>query len=344
MSDAWTPDDLRFALIRAAHLERPREVASDLLAAADQPGTRLAEVTAFEARVRAAEVLLEAGQRGESLTVLREAVQEAGPDPDPRTQVAAAAVFAGAGDAAQAEALVMQAFRARPDGCDLLSGLLKVSLGLAELGHFEQALRIADETIARTFRRPSRSGRGALNARITRIAELAREQILALQQQAQAAGADLTDPRAVRERQSQHLADLTERASSQPPWPALAGSCQLWWPRTEYGRVVRQVPELRDVLGAPWRDHTARVERAMTAAQAIPASSGAVQLSLAAADYEEFARYLEWTGADPRLAPVMTAFTEHAGTGYKHAAPWPPRRRDPCWCGSKKRYDRCCAA
>jgi hypothetical protein len=41
MPDAWTPDDLRFALVRAAHLEPPRQVAGDLLTAADQPAIRL---------------------------------------------------------------------------------------------------------------------------------------------------------------------------------------------------------------------------------------------------------------------------------------------------------------
>ncbi|HEX3925632.1 MAG TPA: hypothetical protein VHY31_25370 [Streptosporangiaceae bacterium] len=79
MPDVWAPDDLRFALSRAAHLEPPRQVVSDLLAAADQPAARLAGVTAFQARLRAAEVLLEVGQRGEGVMVLREAVQEAGP-------------------------------------------------------------------------------------------------------------------------------------------------------------------------------------------------------------------------------------------------------------------------
>src|SRR5215469_12724005 len=90
--------------------------------------------------------------------------------------------------------------------------------------------------------------------------------------------------------------------------------CLLWWPCAEYGRVVRQVPELRDVLGAPWRGHTARVESAMAAmaAEAARTSSGATQRSLAAAQYERFAGFLERTGADPRLAVVMTAFTEQA--------------------------------
>lgn len=137
MPNAWAPDDLRFALIRAAHLEPPRQVADDLLAAAVQPATRLDDVTAFQARLRAAEVLLQAGERGDGMAVLRQAVQEAGPDPDPRAQVAAAGVHAEAGDPAEAEALVTQALRAHPAGYSLFGSLLQVSLGVAELGHFE---------------------------------------------------------------------------------------------------------------------------------------------------------------------------------------------------------------
>lgn len=344
MPDVWTPDDLRFALVRAAHLEQPRQVANDLLAAVDQPATQLTEVTAFQARLRAAQVLLEADDRGEGVAVLRQAVQEAGPDPDPRMQVAAAAVFAEAGDAAAAESLVTSAFQVHPEVYGLLGSLLQVSLALAELGQFEPALRIVDVTIESTPTLPKRNVRSALNVRIIRIAELARQQILALQQEVQAAGTDLADRQAMRERRDTRRAGLTGQASSQPPWPTLAGSCLLWWPSAEYSRVVHQVPELRDVLGSPWRGHTARVEQAMANANATPASSGAAQLSLAAAEFEKFVQYLERTGADPRLAAVMTAFTEHAGAGYQHPASWPPGRRDPCWCGSKKRYQRCCAA
>lgn len=347
MLNVWTADDLRFALVRAAHLESPRQVAGDLLAAADEPATRLAKVTAFQARLRAAQVLLEAGEHGEGMAVLRRAVPEAGPDPDPRMQVAAAAVFAEAGDAAEAEALVISALRARRGVYGLLGSLIAASLGLAELGQLEPALRIVDETIEATPTQSNRRGRSDLNVRIIRIAELARQEILSLQRETQAAGVDLADRNAMRERRDMRRAELTEQASSQPPWPTLDGPCLLWWPSAEYGRVVRQVPELREVLGSPWRGHTARVEQAMAnaaAANTTPAGGGAAQPSLAAADYEKFVQYLERTGADPRLAAVMTAFTEHAGTGYKHAARWPPGRRDPCWCGSKKRYHRCCAA
>jgi hypothetical protein len=278
------------------------------------------------------------------VAVLRQAVQEAGPDPDPRTRVAAAAVFAEAGDAAEAESLITSAFQVHPEVYGLLGSLLQVSLALAGLGQFEPALRIVDETIKGTPTQSNRGGRSDLNTRIIRIAELARQEVLALQQEVQAAGTDLADREAMRERRDMQRADLTGHASSQPPWPALAGSYLLWWPSAEYSRVVRQVPELRDVLGSPWRGHTARVEQAMANANATSASGGATQRGLAAAEYEKFVQYLERTGADPRLAAVMTAFTEHAGAGYKHPARWPPGRRDSCWCGSKKRHQRCCGA
>jgi len=296
-------------------------------------------VTAFQVRLRAAEVLLAAGERGEGVGVLRHAVQEAGPDPDPETQLAAAGVFAEAGDLAEAEALVTQVLRAHR-GYGLLGSLMEMSLRLASLGHFDLAVRIADEVVAR-----NRRG-GGLGARITLLLEGAREQVLGLQQEVRAAGVDLADRQAMGHGLGPRMAEPAEGISSQPPWPALAGSRLLWWPCAEYGRVVRQIPELRDVLGAPWRGHTARVESAMAAmsAEATRTSSRATQLSLAAAQYERFAGFLEQIGADPRLAVVMTAFTEHAEAGDLDATGWPPGRRDRCWCGSKKRYHRCCAA
>jgi hypothetical protein len=63
-------DALAFAAVRAAHLEPPRQVADGLLAAADWPDACLKGVTAYEARMRAAEVLNSAGDRAGALKVL----------------------------------------------------------------------------------------------------------------------------------------------------------------------------------------------------------------------------------------------------------------------------------
>jgi hypothetical protein len=47
MPEVWTPDDVRFAVIRAVHLGPRGQIVDDLLAAAEQTSSRLDGVTAF---------------------------------------------------------------------------------------------------------------------------------------------------------------------------------------------------------------------------------------------------------------------------------------------------------
>jgi hypothetical protein len=105
----------------------------------------------------------------------------------------------------------------------------------------------------------------------------------------------------------------------------------------QYDRLVRQVADIAGILGGPWRE----LESFMTAAD----TPGSTELLLLAhADFTKFTAYLENSAADPRLSPVQTAFTRHAGAGYHYPARWPPGRRYPCWCGSHRKYPRCCGS
>ncbi len=313
MPEVWTPDDLTFAVVRAARLESPGQVAEDLLAAAAQPSRRLDGVTALEARLRAADVLIEAGRTGDAIAIARQVIGDAG---NVDESLAAAAVLARAGAPGEAEDAAIRAVRAQPGGYPAVGGLMALSLRLAGYGYFDQALRIADETLAvargRSLPAARLSRSAGLAERVIRLAELAREQILEFQQDAAEAGAGLTGLRP---------APAGPGGYGEPPWPALAGHCLLWWPRAEYLRVVRQVPELRAI---------ATVQATLTAASMTEPG----QLTLTPAEFGRFAQYLENTRADPRLAGVMTAFTQQADPAYRHPAPWPPRRRSPCWCGS----------
>jgi hypothetical protein len=145
--------------------------------------------------------------------------------------------------------------------------LIALSLALAQDGHFDQALRICDETLAaaqgRSFATVRWRGRPGLGEQVVRLAELAREQILEFQQDVAEAGIDITT---LHSRATSVAAADPGGGPGQPPWPALAGPSLLWWPRAEYLRVVRQVPDLRAILGATWRAHTATVEATLAAA------------------------------------------------------------------------------
>jgi SEC-C motif len=338
MPQVWTPDDLLFADVRAAHLETAQQVAEDLLAAAGEPGSRLEGVTVAGASFRAAVLLIAAGERDRAAVVARQVLQEVRGSPE---EAAAACMLARLGDRDAVEALAAPALAAlqeRPDPI-VMGEAVGLAINLADHDEFDLAVRIADEVIAAYGRWKSGAGRKAdRSGALGDWAELARQAVLGIRQD----GLDWEEGRRVDEPGMQ--------PSMLPPWPALSGSCLLWWPEAEYQRIVRQVPDVRSFLGATWRDHTAKVESAMLTlvpAGPLPRLGGTRGYSLVTAEFEYFCGYLKLTGADPRLAPAMTGLAarlidQGADDVHRRPIPWPPAERSRCWCGSGARYARCC--
>jgi hypothetical protein len=128
-----------------------------------------------------------------------------------------------------------------------------------------------------------------------------------------------------------------------PPWPTMTKDRLLWWPEGHYGRLVRQVPVLREVVGRSWPDHTWLVESALRqGTRRQPGELVRQTAELATADFDNFTSFLQSNQADPRDRAAMTAY------GLSESATpvvtWPPRPRKACWCGSGRRYQDCCGA
>jgi hypothetical protein len=342
MPDVWTPDDLQFAVVRAMFLESPRAVADELLAAAAQPATRLSMVSPFQARVRAAEVLRQAGEQAGSVAIMQQALLDPGRDPDGKARMTAAAVLAELGDGDQAANLALQVMRDLPGDPAAPHGrYVALSLLLAANGCYTQGLDVADACAADV----AGSGRrmGALGSRLTTLASMTKQEILAMQERNAGEDADPGARTAASQRRKQEAtAQALAGALSKPPWPALDSGFMLWFPEDQYARLIRQLPELAGVLGASWREHTSRVEAALAEQAMSLAPDGGQRPMLAAGDSWTYADFAEHATADPRLASVLTAYTERAAKGLGTPAPWPPGRRDRCWCGSGQRYQRCC--
>ncbi|MBO0831530.1 MAG: hypothetical protein J2P29_06125, partial [Actinobacteria bacterium] len=245
MTTIWTADDVLFAPVRASH-GNPREIARDLLAAADAPG-RLDGVTPTQATICAAEILRNAGDTDAALRVATEVVAAAASsDLGVRQRIALAQIFAAAGDADRAVDLAAEALTGEVT-YESFGSRIELVLRLAQAGRFEQALRLCDAPVQRTTQR-------ALGSRIGKILELTRQQVLAIQAEAGAAGTDLSLGRPA------PSADSARADAAEPPaWPVVVGGRLGWWPEAEYVRIIRQVPELARVLGDPWRHHTSRV-------------------------------------------------------------------------------------
>jgi hypothetical protein len=163
----WTADDLLFALVRAGHLEPPQHVADGLLSAADRPQDGLAGVTPLQARLRAAQVLTEAGRAEDAIAIAQAAVRAAGGDADGSARMQASGVLAEAGAADEATALALAVAGERPGYAHVY--LVAVSLWLAAYGYLPQATRLAAEAVADAARMRGSDGKFHYNATIREL-------------------------------------------------------------------------------------------------------------------------------------------------------------------------------
>ena len=333
MSDLVTVDDLRFTWARARWLESPRAVAAHLLDAADHPD-RLQGVSAVQVRVRAADVLHESGLPEHSIPILRSTAAGSDPGSDGGARRSLAIALAECGDPAEAESVAMEDAEADPPG---VSTRISVARWLVRNGRYEQARRMADGAVAAAR---ACDKRGIFKTMEIDRATTGREQVYQEVRQATGEGG-LPDP-------GHGRLSRPERRYDEPPWPAVTDGRLLWWPEAEYRRVIRQVPELAVILGSPWPAHTTTVEAALR-------SAPAGRIWLAAGDFGEFTRFVTEQTADPRAAATMTAYIPLAyrpaadrrlggasgASAFRKPIRWPPRRRQPCWCGSGRGYAEC---
>lgn len=323
MTDVVSADDLTFAYLRAKWLDSPQQVAADLLAAAAQP--ELCDgVSALQVRITAGNVLADYGNRADGIDILRGAVAGSRPGADGDARLFLATVLAQAGEVAEAEAVAAEsiaAVAAGPEAPIAFSQYMFVANGFAQAGLADLAMRWADKGMAAAAAvRGSRS----LRFRAGQFAAAMREGV-----QARLKAAEESGPR-----------DGGSPSLPDPPWPAVTNGRLLWWPEVQYGRLVRQVPALAEILGRAWPDHTRLVESVLREhTRWSPGEPVGQVIQPVAGDFDRFASFLLSKGADPRDRAAMTAY----GLADQAAsASWPPKPRKPCWCGSGRSYGQCC--
>jgi tetratricopeptide (TPR) repeat protein len=97
---------------------------------------------------------------------------------------------------------------------------------------------------------------------------------------------------------------------------------RLFWPRSQFDRLLEKWPALAESYGRDWDEHRARLERELVRTGG-PLKIGSVAALTA--------------GGDPADPTVRAAYAASAP-----AVNWPPERNDPCWCGSGDKYKKCC--
>jgi tetratricopeptide (TPR) repeat protein len=133
-------------------------------------------------------------------------------------------------------------------------------------------------------------------------------------------------------------ADESDRIAviTAPDYPEAEAYAVAWFPREEIDAALRRWPSLVGDLGDPdsyCRIIDARLREVRAATGRVPSVA---PLTVEALTGFAAAHHLDpETGeARSRLAGVLC--------GRDEVIAWPPGRNDPCWCGSGRKYKRCC--
>jgi hypothetical protein len=125
------------------------------------------------------------------------------------------------------------------------------------------------------------------------------------------------------------------------PEAKLSGPVALaigWFPADEWTEACQRWPDLLDDLPA---DHRAYSHATEARIKRIAHHTAGHRLHVAAMTVDGLEAHAEEAGND---AGSGQARSHYAATLLQagNAVVWPPGRNEPCWCGSARKYKKCC--
>lgn len=322
--------------LKQGNLDEARLILDDLAHAPDTSGLWLPECYAdlaksFDRR----------GQHDDAIAALERAIECGWSGrPDPRSDIAEFHLRAGRGDEA---ASIWADLKLRdPDDVWLYNA---AGLSYSEGGDHERAVEWLGEGIALAFRTGDPEGI------VPQLSEVRRSSLAALGR----------DPDDLEERASEFVAAWRDRSSGRPPWSEVSRAADewlaapevgedsrsgggevavaiAWFPAGEYEKAIERWPSLaEDWAGVPHRDYCRRMDGHIKWMRVHGIHVRAVAPIVA----DEFVAWCEERGEDPEEARAQyTAERYRLGEGID----WPPGRNERCWCGSGRKYKKCCGS
>lgn len=120
--------------------------------------------------------------------------------------------------------------------------------------------------------------------------------------------------------------------------PQRASVGLAWFPDGQYQRALQTWPSFaEDYEHGPYAAYCARLELLLRNLRA----QDIARLALTPITIEDYLAWCTEHDSDPEhpdtRADYATELLEHGAT-----RPWPPERNQPCWCGSGRKYKKCC--
>jgi tetratricopeptide (TPR) repeat protein len=113
-----------------------------------------------------------------------------------------------------------------------------------------------------------------------------------------------------------------------------------WFPATEFAEALRTWPHLAEDWDSPdYTHYNHRLERHLHNLSA----ADPTYLWIAPIHLDAFQRWCHTTGRDPATSTARAGYAaDRARSAAPELIPWPPPRNAPCWCGTGRKYKKCC--
>jgi hypothetical protein len=144
-----------------------------------------------------------------------------------------------------------------------------------------------------------------------------------------------------REEQQDHEAEqefLRRWNEPRPLSPQQTHIGAAWFPADQYPRALQTWPSFaEDYAHGPYEAYCARLELMLRDLKA----KGVKRLSLTPIQIDDYLAWCTQHDLDPQQSDTRASYSTTL-LDRDIAEPWPPHRNEPCWCGSERKYKKCC--
>lgn len=110
-----------------------------------------------------------------------------------------------------------------------------------------------------------------------------------------------------------------------------------WFPPDQFPAAVAHWPRLNE----SWKAATYEEYCRLLQGNLLNFAAKGLTLRLAPIRVEPFIAWCKTAGADPSTPQARSGYAAELAR-HGESIPWPPGRKDPCWCGSARKYKKCC--
>lgn len=134
---------------------------------------------------------------------------------------------------------------------------------------------------------------------------------------------------------------MPEQRADRPDDGAAYNAVILHWPEPEFTAVRTRWPETTTLYGEDYAHYCGLLQREAQG----HSDNGAARTVMVHGTLDDYDAYARRTGKNPAQRQTRRDYGQWCAASHpEHTLAWPPPRNGPCWCGSDRKYKKCCGS